>query len=78
MCSLILIIVFVCFSVLDLYVNNIPLLAIVFFLQNGFTALHHAASNRKLEAVRVLIKEFGVDPNTPDNVCLFVCHCMVN
>ena len=35
-------------------------------LQDSKTALHHAASGGKVEAVRVLVQEFKLDPNTPD------------
>ena len=35
-------------------------------LQDGRTALHHAASGRQLEAVIVLVEEFKLDANTPD------------
>ena len=35
-------------------------------LQDGKTALHHAASGGKVEAVRVLMQEFKLDRNTPD------------
>ena len=32
------------------------------YLQDGKTALHHAASSGQLEAVRVLVQEFKLDP----------------
>ena len=37
-------------------------------VQDGLTALHHAAIGGQEEAVRVLVQEFKVDPDIPDVV----------
>ena len=38
------------------------------YFQFGRTPLHHAANSGKLESVKALVKEFGVDPDITDDV----------
>ena len=40
------------------------------YSQFGRTALHHAANSGKLECVKALVKEFGVDPDITDSVSI--------
>ena len=44
------------------------------YSQLGRTALHLAANSGKLESVKALVKEFGVDPDITDSVSISSYH----
>ena len=51
------------------YFHNCSRFSSVYF-QFGHTPLHHAANSGKLESVKALVKEFGVDPDITDSVSI--------
>ena len=67
-------------ALFTLVVMSLPRYAIIFIIvvaslpvcsQFGRTALHHAANSGKLECVKALVKEFGVDPDITDSVSIY-------
>ena len=53
------------FTIFIIVVASLPV-----YSQLGRTALHHAANSGKLESVKALVKEFGVDPDITDSVSI--------
>ena len=60
-----------CFHVnFMLFIFIIVLASLPVYSQFGRTALHHAANSGKLECVKALVKEFGMDPDITDSVSI--------
>ena len=52
---------------------------IIHYMQNGLTALHYAAGQGHLSAMRTLVKEFKLDPDVVDKVsivCMSASLCL--
>ena len=53
------------FTIFIIVVASLPV-----YSQLGRTPLHLAANSGKLESVKALVKEFGVDPDITDSVSI--------